>query len=173
MLIVKPDEVRHLQITPVHRRGANADTPPKSVEGNLVQIALSTKSVVTELKMIPNQPLVFAGETEGRKEDSLIAYTWDKFLAPGDPKWPARLPMTKAAVRPWIRSPLSVPVRKLETRRSTLSSFRGVETGLDNLDDCRSRQTGHCYHPGLMTCLISSPQCSITTPHMASGSVDW
>jgi len=29
----------------------------------------------------------------------LIAYTWDKFLRTGDPKWPARLPMTKAAVR--------------------------------------------------------------------------
>jgi len=49
--------------------------------------------------MVPNQPLVFAGETEERKEDSLIAYTWDKFLRTGDPKWPARLPMTKAAVR--------------------------------------------------------------------------
>jgi len=40
-----------------------------------------------------------AGETEGRTEDSLIAYTWDKFLRTGDAKWPARLPMTKAAVR--------------------------------------------------------------------------
>ncbi len=49
--------------------------------------------------MVPNQPLVFAGETEGRKEDSLIAYTWDKFLRTGDKKWPARLPMTKSAVR--------------------------------------------------------------------------
>ena len=49
--------------------------------------------------MVPNQPLVFAGETEGRSEDSFIAYTWDKFLHTGDSKWPARLPMTKAAVR--------------------------------------------------------------------------
>jgi PhoPQ-activated pathogenicity-related protein len=49
--------------------------------------------------MIPNQQLVFAGETEGRSEDALIAYTWDKFLRTGDTKWPARLPMTKAAVR--------------------------------------------------------------------------
>ena len=29
----------------------------------------------------------------------MIAYTWDKFLRTGDDKWPARLPMTKAAVR--------------------------------------------------------------------------
>src|SRR5262249_48535524 len=38
-------------------------------------------------------------ETERRVEDSFIAYTWDKFLRTGDSKWPARLPMTKAAVR--------------------------------------------------------------------------
>jgi len=49
--------------------------------------------------MVPNQPLVFAGEMKGRVEDSLIAYTWDKYLRTGDEKWPARLPMTKAAVR--------------------------------------------------------------------------
>src|SRR5437762_320624 len=73
--------------------------PPRSADDNFIQIALGTKSVVSELKMVPNQPLVFAGEKDGRTEDSLIAYTWDKFLRTGDPKWPARLPMTKSAVR--------------------------------------------------------------------------
>jgi hypothetical protein len=34
-----------------------------------------------------------------RTEDDFIAYTWDKFLRTGDEKWPARLPMTKSAVR--------------------------------------------------------------------------
>jgi PhoPQ-activated pathogenicity-related protein len=29
----------------------------------------------------------------------MIAYTWDKYLRTGDERWPARLPMTKAAVR--------------------------------------------------------------------------
>jgi PhoPQ-activated pathogenicity-related protein len=62
-------------------------------------MAVATKSIITELRQVPNQPLVFAGETEGRKEDSLIAYAWDKYLRTGDTKWPARLPMTKAAVR--------------------------------------------------------------------------
>ncbi len=38
-------------------------------------------------------------ERKPRKEDDLIAYTWDKFLRTGDEKWPLRLPMTKAAVR--------------------------------------------------------------------------
>jgi PhoPQ-activated pathogenicity-related protein len=99
LTIVRPDAVASTKALLLITGGANGGAPPKSADGNLVRIALATKSVVAELKMVPNQPLVFAGETEGRKEDSLIAYTWDKFLRTGDPKWPARLPMTKSAVR--------------------------------------------------------------------------
>ena len=99
MVIVKPKEVATAKSLLFIGGGGNGGNPPTGAEGNLVGIALATKSVVSELKMVPNQPLVFAGETEGRKEDSLIAYTWDKFLRTGDKKWPARLPMTKAAVR--------------------------------------------------------------------------
>jgi len=99
LTIVRPDTVAHSTALLFITGGANDGKVPKSADGNLVQVALATKSVVAELRMVPNQPLVFAGETEGRKEDSLIAYTWDKFLRTGDAKWPARLPMTKAAVR--------------------------------------------------------------------------
>lgn len=99
LLIVKPDEISSSKSLLFINGGANDGKVPKSADGNLVRIALATKSVVADLKMVPNQPLVFAGETEGRKEDALIAYTWDKFLRTGDSKWPARLPMTKAAVR--------------------------------------------------------------------------
>ena len=62
-------------------------------------IATRTETVVTEVRNVPNEPLVFAGESEERTEDGIIAYTWDKFLRTGDEKWPARLPMTKSAVR--------------------------------------------------------------------------
>jgi len=79
--------------------GANNRPAPQNPDQNMVQIAEKTKSVVAELRMVPNQPLVFAGETRGRTEDALIAYTWDKFLRTGDERWPARLPMTKSAVR--------------------------------------------------------------------------
>ena len=40
-----------------------------------------------------------AGENRTRDEDAIIAYTWDRYLRTGDERWPARLPMTKAAVR--------------------------------------------------------------------------
>lgn len=99
MLIVRPDKLTSSKALLFISGGANGGAPPGSADGNMVQIALAANSMVAELKMVPNQPLVFAGETEQRKEDSLIAYTWDKFLRTGDPKWPARLPMTKAAVR--------------------------------------------------------------------------
>jgi PhoPQ-activated pathogenicity-related protein len=97
--IIKPDQVNSKTGLLFITGGANDRPAPPKVDQNLIQIAKATHSVVTELRMVPNQPLVFAGETKGRTEDSLIAYTWDKFLRTGDDRWPARLPMTKSAVR--------------------------------------------------------------------------
>jgi PhoPQ-activated pathogenicity-related protein len=60
---------------------------------------MSTRSIVAEVRMIPNQPLKFAGDQQGRSEDDLIALTWARFIQGGDESWPAQLPMTKAVVR--------------------------------------------------------------------------
>ncbi len=79
--------------------GGNTDTKPPKPSNELIQVALASKSVVVELKMVPNQPLIFGNDGKERVEDDLIAYTWDKFLRTGDERWPARLPMTKSAVR--------------------------------------------------------------------------
>src|ERR1051325_4538173 len=78
LIIVKPDEVRRSKSLLFINGGANDGRHPKGADGNFVRIAMATHSIVADLKMVPNQPLVFAGETEGRKEDALIAYTWDK-----------------------------------------------------------------------------------------------
>ena len=99
LILVRPDVLNTSKSLLFISGGANDGKEPKGADPAMVQIALVTKSIVTELKMVPNQPLVFAGETSGRTEDAIIAYTWDKFLRTGDEKWPARLPMTKAAVR--------------------------------------------------------------------------
>lgn len=99
MVITKPDVVESSTGLLFIGGGSNNRPAPNSPDGNIARIARETKSVVTELRMIPNQPLTFKGESHGRSEDALIAYTWDKFLRTGDEKWPARLPMTKAAVR--------------------------------------------------------------------------
>ena len=98
--IVVPDVVRHETGLLVIGGGKNGDDPPSRIGGMLSGIALATGSVVVELGMVPNQPLTFIGDDDQpRREDSLIAYTWDKHLRGGDDYWPARLPMTKSAVR--------------------------------------------------------------------------
>ena len=97
--IIQPEKVQH-EIGLVFISGGSNERPaPQGADQNLVKVALASGSVVTELRMVPNQPLVFKGEERGRFEDSLIAYTWDKYLRTGDERWPARLPMTKSAVR--------------------------------------------------------------------------
>ena len=99
LVIVKPDKITGSKAL-LFISGGSRDRPaPKAADASYVRIALATKSVVAELRDVPNQPLIFADETRARSEDALIAYSWDKFLRTGDEKWPARLPMTKSAVR--------------------------------------------------------------------------
>jgi PhoPQ-activated pathogenicity-related protein len=79
--------------------GSNHDDRPHDIDPLLALLALSTESVVADLRMVPNQPLTFADDGRGRSEDDLIAYTWAKFLRTQDEQWPLRLPMTKSVVR--------------------------------------------------------------------------
>ncbi len=99
MIVTRPDNVQTSLGLLYISGGSNGGAPPDKVDPLTSELAKGSNSVVTELKMVPNEPVVFNGETRKRTEDSLIAYTWDKFLRTGDTKWPARLPMTKAAVR--------------------------------------------------------------------------
>src|SRR5207237_225417 len=61
--------------------------------------AVATRTVIAELRMVPNQPLTFTDDDHPRAEDGIIAYSWDKYLRAGDERWPLRLPMTKSVVR--------------------------------------------------------------------------
>lgn len=85
--------------------GSNSGTEAPTPDAMMAQVAVMTKSVVVEVKQIPNQPIRFVHEEmekykeRGRVEDALIAYGWDKFLRTENPLWLARLPMTKAIVR--------------------------------------------------------------------------
>jgi len=80
--------------------GSNKRSAPSGPEGMFVEIALQSKTVVADLKMVPNQPLIFPDDPGNeRHEDAIIAYTFDKFLKTEDPTWPLLLPMVKSAVR--------------------------------------------------------------------------
>jgi PhoPQ-activated pathogenicity-related protein len=99
MTVVKPDKVDHSTGFLFVTGGSSRDRVPERVDGFISQMATLTNSVAAELRMVPNQPLVFHQDGKPRFEDDLIAYGWDKYLKGGDPIWLARLPMTKSAVR--------------------------------------------------------------------------
>jgi PhoPQ-activated pathogenicity-related protein len=99
LIVMRPERLESTTALLFIGGGNNKDTRTPKVNGDLARIARDSGSMVAELRMVPNQPLVFEGDGIERGEDDLIAYTWDKFLRTGDERWPARLPMTKAAVR--------------------------------------------------------------------------
>ena len=99
LTVIRPGKVTSPKALLFIGGGGRDRAAPKSADKNLAGIALATGTVVAELGGVPNQPLKFVGEAEGRVEDALIAYAWDKYLRTGDERWPARLPMTKSAVR--------------------------------------------------------------------------
>ena len=120
LVVVKPDRVAFDTAFLMIGGGANDRPPPSKPSEVIVKIALATDSVVAELRMVPNQPLVFHGDGQKRKEDDLVAYTWDQFLKTGDPTWPARNPMVKSAVR------------AMDTVQSLLAEKRCGEVTIDH-----------------------------------------
>jgi PhoPQ-activated pathogenicity-related protein len=97
--LVVPDQIASDTALLVIGGGSN-DRPAESQANPLLAIAaVMTRSVTAELRIVPNQPLTFAGEIDPRAEDGIIAYSWDKYLRTGDETWPLRLPMTKSVVR--------------------------------------------------------------------------
>jgi PhoPQ-activated pathogenicity-related protein len=99
LTIVRPDRVESDVALLLIGGGRNGSAPPKEADPIAAAIARRTRTVTAELRQIPNQPLSFFGESRQRTEDAIIAYTWKRYLETGDERWPARLPMTKAAVR--------------------------------------------------------------------------
>ncbi len=100
LTIVVPDKVAYTTGFLYITGGNNRSKAPEKADAMIVDIATTTNSVVSQLNMVPNQPLTFPdGKKKDMVEDEFIAYTWDKFLRTGNEMWPARLPMTKSAVK--------------------------------------------------------------------------
>lgn len=57
------------------------------------RLANSLRAPVAVLRQVPFQPLF------DRREDALIAYTFDRYLQTGEADWPLLLPMVKSAAR--------------------------------------------------------------------------
>lgn len=100
LTVVRPDRVNYHTAFLYITGGSNEDPAPDKIDPMLSKLAVTTHSIVAELRMVPNQPINFPDAARhDMVEDQFIAYTWDKFLRTGNNLWPARLPMTRSAVR--------------------------------------------------------------------------
>lgn len=85
--IVTPQRVTKKTALILINGGSNTAGVP-SIPKELASAAVLLESVVVLLFQVPNQPLMFPGENTTRKEDRLLAYSWDKFLKnPNDVHW--------------------------------------------------------------------------------------
>ena len=142
LTIIRPDTVAHSTALLLVGGGDSKRKAPDKTDAGLLDIAMTTRSVVAELRMVPNQPLVFANDGgRERSEDEIIAYTWDKFLRTGDERWPARLPMTKAVVRAMdaVTAFCAQPGGRHRGERRDVRRRRRLQARLDRVDDGRGR----------------------------------
>ena len=99
LTVIEPEQIATGIALLIVGGGSNEKKPPARANRLLAMAAVATRSVIAELRMVPNQPLTFVRETQKRSEDAIIAYSWDMYLRTGDEAWPLRLPMTKSVVR--------------------------------------------------------------------------
>lgn len=88
--IVRPDKMRHPEIAFLFITGDSG----RNFVPLIAKVAGEGGAMAAMITKVPNQPLY-----GGKKEDALIAYTFQEYMKSGDDTWPALLPMVKSAVR--------------------------------------------------------------------------
>lgn len=78
--------------------GNRSDDPP-DVDLLLGVYAVANRTIVADLRSIPNQPLIFHDDGVARTEDDLIAYAWRHLIDTDDMRFIPQGPMVKAVVR--------------------------------------------------------------------------
>jgi PhoPQ-activated pathogenicity-related protein len=91
LLIVRPGALRNPDIAFLRITG---DGDGENHIGSLKTLAERSGAVAAVLTNVPNQPFY-----EDRREDALIAYTFNQYLKTGDDSWPLLFPMVKSAVK--------------------------------------------------------------------------
>jgi PhoPQ-activated pathogenicity-related protein len=99
LVIVKPTQVQSDIGLLWIGGGKNGSAAPTAATPEMIAMARGSNTVVAELHMVPNQPLIFDRDGKPRSEDDLIAHCWNRYMDTGDATWLPRLPMVKSAVR--------------------------------------------------------------------------
>lgn len=129
--ILQPPRLRHPEIAALFVTGDHGTNDLR----NAGEAALRAGALAVVLSRVPNQPLY-----DGRKEDALIAFTFDKFLKTGDESWLLLLPMVKSAVRAMDVTQLFLESKQLPKPQKfvvTGASKRGWTTWLTAAVDSR------------------------------------
>ena len=100
MTVVKPTALASDKALLFIGGGDNGDPAPTKASDRSVRIARETRSVVVNLGMVPNQPLIFwDSKDRKREEDDLIAYSRVKHFTTKDDEWLVRLAMVKSGIK--------------------------------------------------------------------------
>ncbi len=91
MQVARPAKMRNPDTAFLFITGDGSGTRQIPILKAVAERAGCMAAVVTK---VPNQPLY-----DGRKEDALIAYTFDQYLKTKDETWPLNFPMVKSAVK--------------------------------------------------------------------------
>ena len=94
LLVLRPTSVRRADTAMLFITGDTYTAPNFLETERFHEVAQRAGAVVAILNKVPNQPLY-----DGRKEDALIAFTFDQYLKTSDPTWPLLFPMVKSALR--------------------------------------------------------------------------
>lgn len=117
----------------------HGDNPPPH-QLDFARIAAETNSIVVDLQDIPNQYLAF-DDNVLRKEDSIVAYTWNRYMDSPDVGiyWPIHLPMAKAIVKAMDALQQIVTQNNIRVNHFVVAgaSKRGLATWLATLSDER------------------------------------
>lgn len=97
-------------------------------------LAMQLGTPLAVLKQVPFQPMF-----EGKREDALIAMTFDEYLKTGEEEWPLLLPMVKSAVHAMDAVSEAAKDRGFDIRSFTVTgaSKRGWTTWLTAAVDAR------------------------------------
>lgn len=94
LIVIRPNQVRTADIALLFVTGGSYGGPDEKDLDPFLLLAQRAGALVAVINKVPNQPLY-----DGKREDALIAFTFDQYTKTGDETWPLLFPMVKSAVR--------------------------------------------------------------------------